>query len=104
MTLAQLVIDRSAAGLNVTAQDIESIPAVQWEVYWSDLSALCPSRLMPEPVRQRNALRIEVLPDSEPRCSRQSPDGRGLAWFLSGGNPLAYGACRERGCPRKETR
>ncbi len=103
MTLAQLVLDRAALGLSPTATDIEAIPAAQWGIYWSDLAALCPSRLTPEPVRQRNALRVELLPDSGPRCSRQSPDGRGLAWFLSGGNPLSYGACRERGCPRRET-
>lgn len=100
MTLAQLMLDRAKSGLPVSSSDLESIPAVQWEVYWDELRALCPSKLTPSTVRQRNALRIELLPSTEPRCSRLSPDGRGLAWFLSGGDPLAYRQCCATACPR----
>jgi hypothetical protein len=32
----------------------------------------------------------------------REPAGALLAWLLSGGDPLAYGACRERMCPRRE--
>lgn len=102
ISAARLAIDRAEAGLPAHVADV---PAFQWRIYWAELAPLCPSRLSVEPVRQRNALRIEILPSTEPRCSRKSPDGRGLAWFLSGGDALAYGACCESGCPMtKETR
>ena len=102
ITLARLILDRAAAGLPPSSADLDAIPPVQWAVYWTDLAPLCSSRIEPSRGKQRNALRIEVLPSDEWRCSRQSPDGRGLAWLLSGGDPLAYGACRERMCPRRE--
>ncbi len=100
MTLAQLVIDACASGRSVEPRTWESVPPVQWDIYWHDISPLCPSRLVPDKVKQRNALRIELLPDDGPRCSRMSPDGRGLTWFMSGGSTLAYGKCERRTCPR----
>lgn len=99
-SLALIVIEAHEQGRAVDARSLDAIPPFQWEVYWADLAPICPSQLQPRPVRQRNALRIEILPDSGPRCSRLSPDGRGLTWFLSGGEPLAYGPCRADTCPR----
>ncbi len=64
-------------------------------MYFEELSLLCPSSLSvvagEDFARQRNALRVELVPGTGSRCSRRSPDGRGLAWFLSGGSALAYG-------------
>lgn len=96
-TAAQATIDRAAAGL---AFDISDVPSFQWGVYWDELRKICPSSIAVVPRPQRNALRIEILPSTEPRCSRRSPDSRGLAWLLSGGDPLAYGECCEHRCPR----
>lgn len=104
LTLAQAILDRAAAGHSVAQPDLESVPAVQWEIYWDELSKLCPSTIAPEPIKQRNALRIELLPDSGPRCIRRSPDGRGSVWLLSGGSPLAYGRCCAAQCPRAKER
>jgi hypothetical protein len=50
--------------------------------------------------RPGNALNLEVGQAAD-RCSLQSPDGRGLAWELSGGSKLAYGACCASACPRR---
>lgn len=101
ISIAQLVIDQYSANQR---PEVESVPAWQWRLRFDDLAPVCPSRLAVTPGqdfnRQRNALRMENTPNTEPRCSRQSPDGRGLAWFLSGGSPLAYGPCCLRGCPR----
>jgi hypothetical protein len=100
ITIARLTLDRAASGLPPTLRDLDAVPACQWEIYFTELSPLCPSSLKPIPVKQRNALRVEMLPSREPRCSRRSPDGRGLAWLLSGGEPLAYGLCLLSRCPR----
>lgn len=59
----------------------------------------CRSLLEPSLERRRvNGLNIEI---GTPllRCSRKSPDGRGLAWLLSGGSMLAYGHCNPNICP-----
>lgn len=48
--------------------------------------------------RPANALNVEIMTPS-PRCRQQSPDGRGSAWILSGGAPLAYGTCCRSSCP-----
>ena len=50
--------------------------------------------------RPGNALNVEIGAAAD-RCSLQSPDGRGLAWFLSGGSKLAYGTCCASACPRR---
>lgn len=98
ISLARLLLDRAAVGIPV---DVTTVPSFQWDIYWRELARLCPSTIQPRPAKQRNALRIEILPDSGPRCSRRSPDGRGLIWLLSGGDPLSYGVCCERACPRR---
>jgi hypothetical protein len=101
ISLARAALDRAeSTGKPIATRTLDAIPPFQWEVYWNDLAPFCPSRLTPKPVKQRNALRVELLPDSGPRCSRRSPDGRGLTWFLSGGEPLAYGRCEAGRCPR----
>ena len=101
ISVAMLTIDRAAAGLDY---DIDAVPAWQWAVHHDDLARICPSRLSVvagrDFSRQRNALRCEWVPSTEPRCSRQSPDGRGLAWLMSGGSPLTYGRCYLSCCPR----
>jgi hypothetical protein len=51
--------------------------------------------------RPGNALNLEVGAAAD-RCSLQSPDGRGLAWLLSGGSKLAYGVCCAAACPLRE--
>ena len=98
---ASLAIVRHERGANPMLDDV---PGWQFSLYFDDLSAICSSRLEVEAGRdfnrQRNALRCEMVPDATPRCSRQSPDGRGLDWYLSGGSPLAYGQCCLSCCPR----
>lgn len=60
----------------------------------------CRSRLEPSLERRRvNGLNIEIG-STLPRCTRKSPDDRGLVWLLSGGSPLAYGHCTPSACPR----
>jgi hypothetical protein len=102
-TTARLTLDRAEAGKAPTLADLDVIPAFQWRIYHEELARLCPSRLEPEQTRQRNALRIEILPDGH-RCSRRSPDGRGLAWLLSGGSVTSYGRCEVSACPRAKER
>ena len=101
ITLAQLVLDQHAAG---QPTNIESVPPWQFRIRFADLAPICPNRIHAQPGRdfdrQRNALRVEIVPSNLARCSRKSPDGRGLAWVLSGGSPLSYRACCEAGCPR----
>lgn len=48
--------------------------------------------------RPANALALEHFPFFD-RCTAQPPDGRGLAWLLSGGSILAYGHCDRASCP-----
>jgi hypothetical protein len=99
VSIATLVIERADAGFRPTVRELEGVPHFQWDIHWEDLAVLCPSQVPVVPRPQRNALRIEVLPSREPRCSQKSPDGRGLAWLMSGGDPLAYGMCCRAGCP-----
>ena len=100
--IAAIVIDRASAGLD---HDIYSVPAWQWAIWHADLAPFCPSRIAPQAGRdynrQRNALRIEIIPSSS-RCALRSPDGRGLAWLMSGGSPISYGECCAASCPRAE--
>ncbi len=88
-------------GCRAPDKAFDEIPAFQWEIYFADLAPLCPSRIEGERRGlQRNALRVELLPSGDPRCAKQSPDGRGRAWLWSGGSPTAYGPCCLTGCPR----
>ena len=101
MSLARLALERLQRGLSA---ELDGIPTWQWAIYFEELSPRCPSSLAVVPgeafARQRNALRVELVPSTAPRCSRRPPDGRGLAWLLSGGSALAYGACCAVKCPR----
>jgi len=101
MSAARLALERVGRGLPA---ELDLIPPWQWAVYFAELSPLFPSSLAvvagEDFARQRNALRVELVPSTGPRCSRRSPDGRGLAWLLSGGSALAYGTCCAAACPR----
>ena len=68
--------------------------------HWGELSRHCEYRLALDVERRPgNALNLEVGTPM-PRCTGRSPDGRGLAWLLSGGSALAYGICAKVKCPR----
>ena len=103
ISAAACVLDRAEAGV-AKPEEFHGIPRFQWDVYFAELSDVCPYRLKwaGERIKQRNALRIEVLPENLPRCSLQSPDGRGLAWVLSGGSTYAYGQCQCSACPLRK--
>lgn len=82
------------------------VPPFQWDIWFSDLAPHCPDRLRDgTPMSlQRNALRCDFAwNDAAPRCGVRSPDGRGLAWVLSGGSPLAYGKCDANQCWRTKS-
>ncbi len=99
ISLAQLILDRIAAGTNAL-EEFAQLPAWQMDLRWDELSPHCPSRIQPELARRpSNALNVEI---GEPRvrCALRSPDGRGMLWILSGGDVLAYGQCTKRECPR----
>lgn len=88
----------------MSAAELDELSPAEWAARWVELSDVCPSRIAPKPLRW-DPLRLVVLPSSEIRCSEKSPDGRGLRWLLSGGDPIAYGRCARSDCPRaKETR
>lgn len=99
ISLAQLIIDRAAAGATV-AGEFAALPAWQMRTRFADLAPLCPSRLAVDVERRpANALCLEIGAPL-PRCRERSPDGRGDAWLASGGSPLAYGHCDAGACPR----
>lgn len=77
ISLARLALDRRDSGVAVGQPELDAIPQYQWEIYYEDLAPLCPSSIDPGRSRQRNALRIELLPSTDRRCSHLSPDGRG---------------------------
>ena len=99
-SIASVVLDQAAAGQR---PEVEAVPASQWRIWFEELRRVCPSALRGEAGRdyrrQSNALRTEMVPQGV-HCSLRSPDGRGLAWLLSGGSPFAYGQCSRSGCPR----
>jgi hypothetical protein len=105
-TTAAAVVDRLGRA-NLSSDEtwalLDSVPAWQWAVpggWWPDLAQHCPSRVAPDvPRRGGNGLNVEVGAPL-PRCLEKSPDGRGLVWWMSGGSVLAYGHCRQHGCPR----
>lgn len=101
-SLARNILDRIADGQAVSPEDIEAIPKWQWEIYGPEIADVCPMRVKRDDrvSLQRNALRCDFAwADPQPRCSLQSPDGRGYAWLNSGGPVSAYGACKWRACP-----
>ena len=99
VSAAHVIVERAKAGLPVT-DEFQNLPAWQMRIWWPELSACCPCRMVPGLERRpANALNIEIG-TSLVRCSLQSPDGRGLLWIMSGGSVLSYGCCTERGCPR----
>lgn len=100
ISLARLVLDRAEAGKPPTRAELEAVPASQYEIYFEELSRICPSRMaLGIPRRPANALNVEIGQPMN-RCKERSPDGRGAIWLLSGGSPLAYGLCACAGCPR----
>lgn len=100
ISIAHLTVIRAERGISATRDDLDAIPAAQWGEWFRDLAPLCHDRRALEVERRPgNALNVEIGAPV-PRCLRQSPDGRGLAWLHSGGSVLAYGACSARSCPR----
>lgn len=86
-------------GHDISAQ-VGTVSPWQMETYFAELSPHCPQRIQPAIIRRpANALCVEIG-EGRPRCLRQSPDGRGLAWYFSGGSELAYGVCSPVGCPQ----
>lgn len=95
--IAAVALARAEAGHRDTINDV---PSWQWQIWWGDLRPYCPDALSPPLERRRaNALNVEIGQPLQ-RCKVRSPDGRGLAWLLSGGSPLAYGLCERAHCPR----
>lgn len=102
ISAAQLALDQAAAGQTPT---VEAVPAWQWVLRFDELQKICPSQFGETAEKlgpQKNALRVELVhfSASSQRCKLQSPDGRGLIWYLSGGSPLSYGKCCASQCPR----
>ena len=80
---------------------MEMIPAWQWRIsggHFAELSKFCGQRIdLDVERRPANALNVEIG-SPLPRCRSKAPDGRGDAWLLSGGSPLAHGLCVKHGC------
>lgn len=67
---------------------------------YEELAPKCLSRLRPEPLRRQGTrLNIETSTGDSVRCVNLSPDGRGLDWWLSGGDIRDYGYCQKAACP-----
>ncbi len=82
----------AAAGIEVVAFDRVT--------YTGTAVRKCPYRReLRTPRRPVNGLNVEIGSPQD-RCMLRSPDGRGLAWVLSGGSALAYGYCYPNSCPR----
>lgn len=86
MTLAQLMIDRVAAGFTLRAPEVEAIPRFQWGIYFGDLAPLCPSRIVSIPVHQRNARLGSPLLAPFSRWAR--PGVAAVRWRSAGLRPL----------------
>ncbi len=103
-SLAHHVAEAIDRGVPVPKETFDAIPRTQLRVWFSEVVSACPSRrAMGVERRPANALNIEIG-QPLPRCMEQSPDGRGLAWILSGGSALAYGTCCASACPRLKER
>lgn len=86
-------------GHNIS-KEVVTVSPWQFETYFAELSPHCPDRAQPELIRRpANALIMETS-QGRTRCLQQSPDNRGLAWYMSGGSVLAYGVCACATCPR----
>lgn len=103
ISIIQLALDHHAAGrIDACQQTLDGISAGgrwQVELRFDQVATICQHRIE---ARQEpcpgNRLCIEhVMP--APRCLRQSPDGRGAAWLMSGGDGAAYGPCQLATCP-----
>ena len=82
------------------AAAINGVPAWQFATYFDLLAPHCPDRLEVDSARRPcNGLNVEIGTPA-PRCKQRSPDGRGLAYLLSGGDAIAYGRCHKNACKR----
>ena len=98
VSLAHLAIVRFEQTGQVSTDELAAIPQIQWRIWFSELSAICPARLNVGIERRRaNALNVEIGQPAA-RCSFLSPDNMGLRWLYSGGSALAYGCCEQNKC------
>ena len=80
------------------SQAVDNVPADQWPMHWKELSAHCRYRIECDTPRRRGTrLCIEVGKPAG-RCLKQSPDGMGGRYLISGGDPVAYGTCKRSKC------
>lgn len=84
-------------------QMMDEMPATaRWQLengYFEDVQKVCSYRVDCEQSRRPvNGLNVEWSWEHR-RCLRQSPDGRGLAYWASGGDAIAYGPCCLANCP-----
>ena len=103
ITAIGLALDNHSSGNQAAAQQVLDTldTGARWQVdlRFSEVEAICVHRVTVEQEpRNGNRMAIETWPVM-PRCMRQSPDGRGAAWILSGGSPLVYGRCCLSECP-----
>ena len=99
-TLAYVLLD-NLDRFGVPGISYDDIPSWQWQGHWGELSQHCPDAVRPEPVRRNGTrLNIETGTCDSQRCLKQSPDGRGTRWLMSGGDARDYGRCTVALCPR----
>lgn len=84
-------------------QVLESMtPGGRWQIdlNFAEVSDICQHRISPDTSRRNgNRICVEAGYSALNRCMKQSPDGRGAVWLLSGGDALAYGICCPINCP-----
>jgi len=72
---------------------------------WTKMRCKCPSMASTSwDGKQSNALRIETFHPQD-RCIQKKPEhwpesATALRWIGSGGNPLVFGPCEFRSCPK----
>lgn len=97
--LAVQAHDTDAATSQAILDSLDTGARWQVELRFDEVSAICSNRVSREQLRRPgNRMSFEATIATD-RCLRQSPDGRGATWLLSGGDALAYGACTCAGCP-----
>lgn len=109
-TIALAVLEWLEAHPQASSADrnraLAEVPAHQWALpggHWVDLATHCQNRAeIPEEPRFMNRLAIYRMRPL-PRCLFRAPDGRGLAWMLSGGPLEAYGCCEQAHCERAKS-